>query len=49
MTPPCDGETIVTDNWVTADGNDACSSVAYQLSDVIAIYPITPYKRFATP
>jgi pyruvate-ferredoxin/flavodoxin oxidoreductase len=28
--------------WVTIDGNDACSAVAYQLSDVIAIYPITP-------
>ena len=27
---------------MTVDGNDACSAVAYQLSDVIAIYPITP-------
>ncbi len=27
---------------VTIDGNEAASSVAYQLSEVIAIYPITP-------
>src|SRR5579872_6034385 len=28
--------------WTTVDGNDACADIAYQLSDVIAIYPITP-------
>src|SRR6202795_5250340 len=28
--------------WVTLDGNEAAARVAYQLSDVIAIYPITP-------
>ncbi|HEX2444840.1 MAG TPA: pyruvate:ferredoxin (flavodoxin) oxidoreductase [Vicinamibacterales bacterium] len=28
--------------WVTVDGNDAAANIAYQLSDVIAIYPITP-------
>src|ERR1700675_1343971 len=27
---------------VTLDGNEAAAQVAYQLSDVIAIYPITP-------
>jgi pyruvate-ferredoxin/flavodoxin oxidoreductase len=27
---------------VTLDGNEAAASVAYQLNDVIAIYPITP-------
>jgi pyruvate-ferredoxin/flavodoxin oxidoreductase len=27
---------------VTVDGNEAAAHVAYQLSDVIAIYPITP-------
>ena len=27
---------------VTLDGNEAAAHVAYQLSDVIAIYPITP-------
>ena len=33
--------------FVTVDGNDACSAVAYQLSDVIAIYPITPSSGMA--
>jgi pyruvate-ferredoxin/flavodoxin oxidoreductase len=28
--------------WVTLDGNEAAARVAYKLSDVIAIYPITP-------
>jgi pyruvate-ferredoxin/flavodoxin oxidoreductase len=27
---------------VTVDGNEAAARIAYQLSDVIAIYPITP-------
>src|SRR5215467_12924794 len=27
---------------VTIDGNEAAARVAYQLSDVVAIYPITP-------
>ncbi len=27
---------------VTVDGNEAAANVAYQLSEVIAIYPITP-------
>jgi pyruvate-ferredoxin/flavodoxin oxidoreductase len=29
-------------NWITVDGNEAAARVAYHLSDVIAIYPITP-------
>jgi pyruvate-ferredoxin/flavodoxin oxidoreductase len=33
--------------WVTLDGNEACARVAYQLSDVIAIYPITPSSSMA--
>ncbi len=33
--------------WITVDGNDACAAVAYQLSDVIAIYPITPSSSMA--
>ena len=33
--------------WVTVDGNDACAGVAYRLSDVIAIYPITPSSSMA--
>ena len=28
--------------WITVDGNEAAARVAYYLSDVIAIYPITP-------
>ena len=33
--------------WATVDGNDACAAIAYQLSDVIAIYPITPSSGMA--
>ncbi len=33
--------------WATVDGNDACAAIAYQLSDVIAIYPITPSSSMA--
>jgi pyruvate-ferredoxin/flavodoxin oxidoreductase len=33
--------------WITTDGNEACANVAYQLSDVIAIYPITPSSTMA--
>jgi pyruvate/2-oxoacid:ferredoxin oxidoreductase alpha subunit len=28
--------------WMTMEGNEAVARVAYALSDVIAIYPITP-------
>lgn len=28
--------------WVTVDGNEATAAIAYQLAEVIAIYPITP-------
>ena len=28
--------------WITVDGNEAAARVAYRLSDIIAIYPITP-------
>ncbi|MGE5242719.1 MAG: pyruvate:ferredoxin (flavodoxin) oxidoreductase [Betaproteobacteria bacterium] len=37
----------MADTWTTVDGNDACANVAYQLSDVIAIYPITPSSSMA--
>ncbi len=30
------------DDFMTIDGNEAVAHIAYQLSDVIAIYPITP-------
>lgn len=28
--------------WATVDGNDAAARVAHALSEVIALYPITP-------
>jgi hypothetical protein len=28
--------------WITVEGNEAAANVAYALSEVIAIYPITP-------
>jgi pyruvate-ferredoxin/flavodoxin oxidoreductase len=31
-----------TTPWITVDGNEVVADVAYRLSDVIAIYPITP-------
>ena len=33
---------MTTPQMATVDGNEAAASVAYRLSDVIAIYPITP-------
>src|SRR6202795_4345243 len=38
--PPAGPETIRS--HVTVDGNEAAAHVAYQLNEVIAIYPITP-------
>jgi pyruvate-ferredoxin/flavodoxin oxidoreductase len=38
---------MMAQNWITVDGNEACARVAYQLSDVIAIYPITPSSSMA--
>ncbi|HYM26230.1 MAG TPA: pyruvate:ferredoxin (flavodoxin) oxidoreductase [Vicinamibacterales bacterium] len=35
------------ERWITVDGNDACADIAYRLSDVIAIYPITPSSGMA--
>src|SRR3954468_12724476 len=37
----------MSSQWITLDGNDACAAVAYQMSDVIAIYPITPSSGMA--
>jgi pyruvate-ferredoxin/flavodoxin oxidoreductase len=31
-----------TTNFETIDGNEAAARVAYQLNEVVAIYPITP-------
>ncbi|HEX9287728.1 MAG TPA: pyruvate:ferredoxin (flavodoxin) oxidoreductase [Thermoanaerobaculia bacterium] len=33
---------MANDRWVTVEGNEAVASVAHRLSEVIAIYPITP-------
>ncbi len=33
---------LTTPTWITLDGNEAAASVAYRLSEVVAIYPITP-------
>ncbi len=32
----------MTGTYTTIDGNEACAAVAYQTSEVLAIYPITP-------
>ncbi|MCU0268225.1 MAG: pyruvate:ferredoxin (flavodoxin) oxidoreductase [Acidimicrobiales bacterium] len=38
-----DGSSAVTaPRWATVDGNEAAALVAYALSEVVAIYPITP-------
>src|SRR3954470_13312094 len=35
-------EKIMNPTWITTDGNEAAATVAHKLSEVIAIYPITP-------
>jgi pyruvate-ferredoxin/flavodoxin oxidoreductase len=37
----------MTGHWTTVDGNEACANVAYRLSDVIAIDPMTPSSSMA--
>lgn len=32
---------------ITIDGNEAIARIAYQLSEVVAIYPITPSSTMA--
>src|SRR5579875_1830518 len=39
---PCCLEEIMKENWMTIEGNEAVARVAYALSEVAAIYPITP-------
>ncbi len=36
-----------TDNWICVDGNEAAARAAYQFSEVIPIYPITPSSPMA--
>src|SRR6476660_7588932 len=33
---------MADERWITVDGNEAVAAVAHRLSEVIAIYPITP-------
>jgi len=40
-------ETIMNENMVSFDGNEAAAWVAYRLSEVCAIYPITPSSTMA--
>src|SRR6476646_5562888 len=32
----------MAEQWITVDGNEAVAAIAYKISEVIAIYPITP-------
>jgi pyruvate-ferredoxin/flavodoxin oxidoreductase len=34
-------------NFITCDGNEAASHMAYMFSEVAAIYPITPSSNMA--
>src|SRR2546423_11319001 len=43
----CTRHVHMGDVWTTVDGIEACAAIAYQLSDVIAIYPITPSSSMA--
>src|SRR3954451_3165948 len=38
---------MTTRRRITVDGNEAAASVAYRLSETIAIYPITPSSPMA--
>lgn len=38
----------MTKQMVIMDGNEAAASVAYRLSEIIAIYPITPASPMGT-
>src|SRR3989338_8493010 len=38
---------IMKRNQTTIDGNEAAASIAYKVSEVIAIYPITPSSQMA--
>ena len=42
MASDLDDPARASDAQVTLDGNEATASVAYRLSEVVAIYPITP-------
>ena len=40
--PPDRMHSNMNTSYLTVDGNEACASIAYRCSEVIAIYPITP-------
>ncbi len=42
MVPALHDGGCMSSPWITVDGNEAAASVAHRLSEVIAIYPITP-------
>jgi pyruvate-ferredoxin/flavodoxin oxidoreductase len=42
MPPSTESHSGLTTTFVTVDGNEAAASVAYRLSESVAIYPITP-------
>ena len=35
------------ENWVCVDGNEAAADVAYRVSELCSIYPITPSSTMA--
>jgi hypothetical protein len=35
---------VTANDWICVDGNEAAARLAYRLSEVIAIYPITPAR-----
>ena len=45
--PPERKQRSMDQHWETIDGNEAAARVAYALSEVISIYPITPASQMA--
>jgi pyruvate-ferredoxin/flavodoxin oxidoreductase len=45
--PRCEAKQMSERKMVILDGNEAAASVAYRLSEVVAIYPITPSSPMA--
>jgi len=40
---------MTTEKFATIDGNEAAARIAYQLNEVIALFPITPASPTAAP
>ena len=47
MSPAIDGGRPMSQRWECVDGNEATARVAYALSEVLSIYPITPASPMA--